>query len=97
MARNTSVLLGDHFVNFVDEQVKSGRYGSVSDVVRAGLRILEDQEDQLAWLRAKMEGAESQISSGRIHVDSEQFWNDLDREVDERLSRGDRPSPDVCP
>ncbi|MDD8024616.1 MAG: type II toxin-antitoxin system ParD family antitoxin, partial [Paracoccaceae bacterium] len=39
MARNTSVSLGDHFTTFIDTQVQAGRYGSASDVVRAGLRL----------------------------------------------------------
>jgi antitoxin ParD1/3/4 len=60
MARNTSVTLTDHFTKFVDEQVASGRYGSVSDVVRAGLRRLEEDEAHLEALRAALiEGEDS--------------------------------------
>ena len=51
MAKNTSVLLGDHFAEFVEEKVKSGRYNSASDVVRSGLRLLEEQEAQAVALR----------------------------------------------
>lgn len=44
MARNTSISLGDHFTAFIERQLTGGRYGSASDVVRAGLRLLEQQE-----------------------------------------------------
>jgi antitoxin ParD1/3/4 len=54
MARNTSVSLGDHFADFVDQQVAGGRYGSASDVVRAGLRLLEEHETRLEALRAAL-------------------------------------------
>src|SRR3546814_3634794 len=51
MARNTSVSLGDHFDQFIAGQVDSGRYGSASEVVRAGLRLLETTESKLEVLR----------------------------------------------
>lgn len=50
MVRNTSITIGDHFSHFVSEQVRSGRYGSTSDVVRAGLRLLEEHEARVRAL-----------------------------------------------
>lgn len=48
---NTSISLDDHFAQFLAENVASGRYRSASEVVRAGLRLLEDHEAQMAALR----------------------------------------------
>ncbi|MCJ9754251.1 type II toxin-antitoxin system ParD family antitoxin [Neorhizobium sp. BETTINA12A] len=60
MARNTSISLGDHFASFIDTQVESGRYGSASDVVRAGLRLLEEHEARVKALQdALIAGEES--------------------------------------
>lgn len=49
--RNTSVSLGQHFTSFIDSQVQGGRYGSASDVVRAGLRLLEEHESKVKALQ----------------------------------------------
>jgi len=49
--RNTSISLGDHFTGFVDTQVQTGRYNSASEVMRAGLRLLEEREEKLSALR----------------------------------------------
>ena len=60
MGKNTSVSLGDHFTAFVEAQVEQGRYSNASDVLRAGLRLLEEQEAKLAALRAALiEGEQS--------------------------------------
>lgn len=63
MAKNTSITLGNHFDNFITKQVKAGRFGSASEVIRAGLRALEDSESKLETLRYLMsEGEQSGIS-----------------------------------
>ena len=54
MIKNTSITLGNHFASFVERQVSDGRYGSASEVVRAGLRLLEEHEVRLAALRAAL-------------------------------------------
>lgn len=60
MTKNTSMSLGDHFVSFIDTQVQAGRYGSASDVVRAGLRLLEEHEAKVKALQdALIEGERS--------------------------------------
>jgi antitoxin ParD1/3/4 len=46
MAKNTSILLGDYFENFINSQIESGRYSSTSEVVRAALRLFEQEETQ---------------------------------------------------
>lgn len=71
MTRNTSISLGEHFVSFVDQQVHDGRYGSVSDVVRAGLRLLEERETKLQALRNAL--VEGENSGSAAAVNSKEF------------------------
>ncbi len=62
MAKNTSITLGEHFEGFITSQINSGRYGSASEVVRAGLRVLEDSESKLTALRQMlMDGEKSGV------------------------------------
>lgn len=71
MARNTSVSLGDHFTDFIDRQVDGGRYGNASDVVRAGLRLLEEHETRLEALRSAL--VEGEESGAPVPFDTEAF------------------------
>jgi antitoxin ParD1/3/4 len=60
MKKNTSITIGEQLGAFVERQIEQGRYGSASDVVRAGLRLLEEREAKLEVLRAALiEGEES--------------------------------------
>ena len=60
MQKNTSFALGEHFSTFIEEQIADGRYGNASEVVRAGLRLLEEREAKLKALReALIEGEQS--------------------------------------
>jgi len=51
MGKNTSISLGNHFEQFINNEIKSGRYGSVSEVIRTALRLLESEERKLNELR----------------------------------------------
>lgn len=60
MSRNTSISLGNYFDQFVSSQVSAGRYKNISEVVRAGLRLLENEESKaVALKRAIQEGLNS--------------------------------------
>jgi antitoxin ParD1/3/4 len=75
MPRNTSVTLGEHFDKFVADKISEGRFQSVSEIVRAGLRKLEEDEAKLAALRHKLQaGEESPVVE---NFDGEDFLSRL--------------------
>ncbi len=55
MAKNTSILLGDHFENFISDEISSGRFSSASEVVRTALRLLEIEEQKLKKFKEEIE------------------------------------------
>ena len=69
MSKNTSVELGDEITGFVAGQVRSGRYGSASEVIRAGIRLLQDQETKMAVLRAALQEGEDSGAPVPFDVD----------------------------
>ena len=63
MGRNTSVSLGNYFENFVDGRISEGRYKNASEVIRAGLRLLEEEENKIHILKkAIQDGIDSGIA-----------------------------------
>jgi len=72
MSRNTSISLGNYFDSFVQSRLTSGRYKNASEVIRAGLRLLEEEENKVIALKnAIQEGIDSGIAqnfSPRLHL-----------------------------
>lgn len=63
--KNTSISLGDYFDQFIKSQISTGRYKNVSEVIRAGLRLLENEESKIIALRnAIQEGVNSPLVNG---------------------------------
>jgi antitoxin ParD1/3/4 len=69
-AQNTSISLGPHFARFVETQLAAGRYGTASEVVRAGLRLLEEHEARLAALRVALADGEASGPATAFDVDA---------------------------
>lgn len=64
MSKNTSISLGNHFEKFVQSLIIAGRYKNTSEVIRAGLRLLEEEETKIIALKEAIhEGIESGISN----------------------------------
>jgi antitoxin ParD1/3/4 len=75
MSKNTSITLGNHFDDFVQSRISAGRYKNASEVIRAGLRLLEEEENKVVALKqAIQEGIDSGIVED---FDPEQFLQNL--------------------
>jgi antitoxin ParD1/3/4 len=63
MNRNTSISLGSYFDDFIQNRLSSGRYKNASEIVRAGLRLLEEEESRIQSLkRSIQEGLDSGLT-----------------------------------
>ena len=71
MGKNTSFSLDEHYSDFIDQEVASGRYRSASEVVRSALRLLEDRETRLRALRQSLVAGEQ--SGESIAFDFDEF------------------------
>jgi antitoxin ParD1/3/4 len=81
----------------IRQKVASGRYASADEAIATAVRLLDEHDRRMDWLRSKMASAAEQVKHGDVVELTDAFLAELDREVDERLRRGDTPSPDVCP
>jgi antitoxin ParD1/3/4 len=66
MSVNKSYTLGDHYEQFIAAQVAQGRFNNASEVVRAGLRMLEDYETRMKELRAHIDAADRAVAAGQV-------------------------------
>ena len=78
MPKNTSMTLGEHFDGFIASQINDGRFASASEVVRAALRMFEDNERKIAVLRKLLEEGEQ---SGTAEYSYESLMNEIDEEL----------------
>lgn len=77
MNRNTSITLGNHSEKFINHQIENDPYNSTSDVIRAGLRLLEQRENKIAALRSALAAGEQ---SGYIDYSLPDIIAELDQE-----------------
>jgi len=78
MSKNTSMTLGKHFDSFIAHKIDEGRFSSASEVVRAALRMFEDNEQKIMTLRNLLEEGEA---SGTTEYSYESLMNELDEEL----------------
>ncbi len=78
MPKNTSMTLGEHFDGFIAHKIDEGRFSSASEVVRAALRMFEDNEQKIMTLRNLLEEGER---SGTAEYSYESLMNELDEEL----------------
>jgi len=80
MSKNTSISFSSHFSDFIESLVASGRYGSASEVVRDGLRLLEEREAKLQKLRELIR--EGDESGEPEPFDFDEFLAEMNAEAD---------------
>ena len=80
MARTVTVSLGPHYEDFIQSNISTGRYNNVSEVIRAALRRMEEEETRLAALRALID--EGDASPDVTDFDRERFLEELMAECD---------------
>lgn len=91
-----SVTLSPELEALVQKKVQTGQYSSPDEVMLEAMQLL-DARDRLARLRRAIAVADEQIERGEGIELTADVWNEIDREVDTAIIRGEMPDPDVCP
>lgn len=84
-----SYVVGDRYEAFIAKQVKEGRFNNASEVVRAGLRMLEDYETKLHETRNLIRAGDADIEAGNVfeYGSADELTNDIVKRGMERLTR----------
>jgi putative addiction module CopG family antidote len=81
----------------IRELVATGRFKDEADVVREALRLLDSREQRFQELRASIQAGLAAIERGEGIELTDEVWDRLDREAQERITRGEEPDPDAWP
>ncbi|HKG24010.1 MAG TPA: type II toxin-antitoxin system ParD family antitoxin [Thermomicrobiales bacterium] len=92
-----SVTLTPQLETLVRHKVETGLYPNADAVMQEALRLLDERDRRLQWLRDAIAKSDEQIARGEGIPYTPELLEEIDCEVDERFARGDLPSPDVCP
>jgi antitoxin ParD1/3/4 len=81
-----NVSLTPQLEKLVREKVESGMYNNASEVIREGLRLMEERDRKLAWLRAEIQKGIDEVAAGKFVEVDDDFFDKVDREVAEELA-----------
>jgi putative addiction module CopG family antidote len=91
-----SITLTPQVEALVRQKMADGKYGSESDMIEHALEALDERE-RASHLRTLLQSGIDQADRGEVTRITDTFWDELDRDVDRRLLRGESPRPEVCP
>jgi antitoxin ParD1/3/4 len=81
----------------IQGKVIAGLYADADAVLVEALRLLDERDRRLEWLRIAIAKSDEQIARGEGIPYTPELLEEIDREVDERFCRGEMPNSDVCP
>ena len=91
-----SVTLSPHAEALLRQRIDTGSYRDIDELIEDALRAL-DERDRLARLRAAIASGDAQIARGETIPYTDDLMDEIEREAEEAILRGELPDPDVCP